>query len=344
MGGKTMKANRIFAYSIAVLSTLGLSILAGAAGAADDFPGRQIQVVVPSGPGGGMDRMVRQIIPFVEKRLGANLVVKNIEGGAFAVGTVSVYQAAADCKTLLSSHQPLHALTYLVQSVPYDEDSFIPVVSVEKADSIIYVKKDARWKTIKDLIDDARANPGKIKVGASTITDTGYFAIKALEKATGVQFNLVAYNGGAEFRNAVRGNEVEVASDDMVAGISFKDEARILAAFTGNDDPLPAERNLWGEGAIPSINSELGIDIRASFVLTGAMYVRRGCFTDYPDRYQLLTKVFLEALNDPDYQEVLRKTGEEKKRYVVPGPEYDKIEKSELSELLPILREQGLIK
>ena len=336
-----MKVIRIFTYCA---TALFLSPLLGPARAADDFPGKQIQVIVPSSPGGGMDRIARQIVPFAEKHLGTNMVVKNIEGGAFAVGTVSAYQAPADCKTLLSSNQPLHALTYLVQSVPYDENSFIPVVSTEKADSVIYVKKDAPWKTIKDLIEDARANPGKIKVGASTITDTGYFAIKSLEKATGVQFNVIAYNGGAAFRNAVRGGEVEVASDDMVAGMSFKDDARILAGFTGNNDPFPAERNLWVNEPIPSINAELGIDIKPTFELTGVIYVNRGCFTNYPDRYQRLTKAFLDALNDPGYREALKKTGEEKKIYIVPGPEYDKIEKSDLSKLLPILREQGLIK
>jgi tripartite-type tricarboxylate transporter receptor subunit TctC len=340
MGEETMKASKKFAYGAAVLS---LSILIGSASAADDFPGRQIQVVVPSGPGGGMDRMIRQIVPFVEKRLGANLVIKNIEGGAFAVGTVSVYQAPADCKTLLSSYEPQHTFTYLVQSVPYDKDSFMPIVSVERADAIIYVRNDARWKTIKDLIEEARANPGKIRLGASTITDPSYFANRAMEKAAGVQFNLITYNGGTEFRNAVRGGEVEVASDDTIAGVSFKGEARILAAFTGNNDPLPAERNLWGEGPVPSINAELGVDIKASFLNTGVIYVKRGCFTDYPDRYQLLMKAFLEALNDPAYLEVLRKTGEEKKLYVVPGPEYDKVLKEENAVLLPILSEQGFV-
>ena len=336
-----MKAARIFTYSVA---TLCLSILFGSAYAADAFPGKQIQVIVPSGPGGGMDRMIRQIIPFVEKRLGANLVVKNIEGGAFAVGTVSAYQAAADCKTVLSSYEPQHTFTYLIQTVPYNENSFIPVVSVEVADALIYVKNEAPWKTIKELMDDARANPGKIKLGASTITDPSYFANKALEKATGVQFNHITYNGGTAFRNAVRGGEVDVASDDTIAGISFKGEARILAAFTGNNDPLPTERNLWGEGPVPSINAELGIDIKASFKNTGVIFVNRGCYTNYPDRYQVLVKAFLEALNDPGYREVLQKTGEEKKLFVMPGPEYEKILKEENDVLIPILREQGFIK
>ena len=336
-----MKATRIFAYSVA---TLWLLALFGSASAADDFPGKQIQVIVPSGPGGGMDRMVRQVAPFVEKRLGTNLVVKNIEGGAFAVGTVSAYQAAADCKTLLSTYEPQHALTYLVQSVPYDGDSFMPIASLVKADTIIYVKNEARWKTLKDLIDDARANPGKIRLGASTAADPGYFAAKALEKATGVQFNLIAYNGGTAFRNAFRGGEVDVASNDTFASVGFKGEVRILAAFTGSKDPLLAGRNpLTGED-VPSVNSELGVDIKASFSTSGAMYVKKGCFTDHPDRYKLLMKAILEASSDPGYKEVLQKVGEDGKIFAIPGPEYEELDKAELSALLPVLRELGISK
>lgn len=334
-----MKATRMFVLGLAAV--LGLSsLLISPARAAGDFPGKQIQVIVPSGPAGGMDRMIRQIVPFVEKRLGTTLVVKNIEGGAFAVGTVSAYQAPADCTTVLSSYQPQHSLTYLFQSVPYDEDSFMPINSLVKADTIIYVKNEAPWQTLKELIDDARANPGKIIMGASTVADPGYFAARALEQAAGIKFNLVGYNGGGAFRNAFRGNEVQVASNDTFASVGFKDEVRILAAFTGSNDPLPAERNPLTGVPVPSVNAELGLNIEAAFSTTGAMYVPTGCFTNHPDRYQLLMKAFMEASDDPEYIAVLKKLGEEGKIFVIMGPEYDKQTRAENAALLPILSVQ----
>lgn len=338
---KPMRSTRAGLWALAGAAALGSSVAVDDA-KADDYPPDRITFIVPSAPGGGMDRLARQIQPYAEERLGANLVVNNRPGGAFAVGTTAAYQAAGDCTTLLVTFEPQHALTWLTQDVPYDGDSFMPLVSMVQSNAVLYVKNDAPWETIQDLIEDAQERPGEIRMGASTATDPGYYSAEALMAATGVEFNLIPYHGGTEFRNAFRGDEVTVASDDTFAGIGLKDEARLLAAFTGSDEPLPAERNPWSGEDVPSINAELGADIPASFATTGSVYVKRECYEDHPERYEVLMDAFLEATEDPRYHDDLREVDELDKLVVVPGPEYHEIAQAELEALLPILRELGV--
>lgn len=337
-----LKLRRILC-GMSLMSMAGAGLLAApSAVQAQDYPPDTIRFIVPSGPGGGMDRLARQVQPYAEEQLGTNFRVDNLPGGAFAVGTATAFQAKGDCTTLLVTFEPQHALTYLTQDVPYDRDSFMPVVAMVQSNAVLYVKNDAPWDSLSALVEDARSRPGEIRVGASTATDPGYFSAKALMEAADVEFNLVTYNGGTEFRNAFRGDEVDVASDDTFAGIGLKDEARLLAAFTGTDEPLPADRNPWTGEAVPSVNAELDVDIPASFSTTGAVYVKRECFENYPERYDTLKNAFVDAAKDPAYHDDLRKVNELDKLVVVPGPEYDKQSRAELDALLPILRDLGV--
>jgi hypothetical protein len=143
-------------------------------------------------------------------------------------------------------------------------------------------------------------------------------------------------------RNAFRGGEVDVASNDIFAGIGLEDVGRLLVAFTGSKEPLPADRNPWTRTVVPSVNAELNIDIPASFATTGAVYVKSECHKTYPDRYQTLVKAFVEAGKDPAYHAELKKVNEWTSWSSSPARSFMRSNGPDLKALVPIVKEIGI--
>ncbi|MCX2721610.1 Bug family tripartite tricarboxylate transporter substrate binding protein [Roseibium salinum] len=228
--------------------------LFASADARADYPERDIRVVVPWGAGGGTDGIVRKLTTIAEDIIGTSMYVENIEGGISATGVSEVMKAKPDGYTI-------GALTYdSIVTVPWQ--GLLPSYNMEKLKLIarvtsepdaIVVDADGPYESIGDLLADAKANPGKVKVGIQNTGSRTHLAMLQLQDAADVEFNLIAYPGGAApQKEAILNDEVEVAATSLgdFASLIQSGDAFGLMEFsetrnpTYADVPTAAEENL----------------------------------------------------------------------------------------------------
>lgn len=244
-------------------ASIGLMITAGALA---DYPERDIRMVVPWGAGGGTDAIVRKLSTLAEGILDTSIYVENIEGGISATGVSEVMKSKPDGYTI-------GALTYdSVVTVPwqgllpsYKMDKLKLIARVTSEPDAIVVDANASYESVGDLIADAKAHPGKVKVAIQNTGSRTHLALLQLQDAKDVKFNLIAYPGGAApQKEAILNNEVDVAATSLgdFASLIQSGDARGLMEFSGARNPTYPD--------VPTAADE-GLDIRVgSFIVLAA--------------------------------------------------------------------------
>lgn len=314
---------------------------APAAPAVDNFPERPIRWIISSSPGGGQDTSTRQLQQFVEAEMGTALLIDNRPGGNFSIGARAAANEPADCYTILTHADEIIHYTYLTNAeVPYDKDTFTTVLRLVLEPGILIVMNDAPWQDAVEFFEDARQRPGQIRVGASGNTDPGYYVWEQLQRLTGVEFTVVAYDGGAQMRNALLGGEIDAIANYTYTSIGIANRARIIAATTEED--LPGELNPWTGEPVITVNNQLGIDSAPSSMVYG-FWVRRECAEDFPDRYAKIVDAFQRATENPDYLALLDRTNERGKLGVLAGRDYYDWTMANIELKIPLLDELGFL-
>ena len=209
------------------LSAFGLAaslLLALASPArAQDYPpgGRAITVIVPYAPGGGTDTSARQAMAILAQTLHATINVVNREGAASQVGLTELVRAKPDGLTLAYAVLPTVATHYLdpKRQAIYTRKSFQPIAMHWVSWMMLAVKADSPFRSLKDLVEAARAAPGAIKISDSGLLGTPHSAALALELAAGVRFSSVHFGGGAPSVTALLGGHVDVLAGGVSDGL-----------------------------------------------------------------------------------------------------------------------------
>jgi tripartite-type tricarboxylate transporter receptor subunit TctC len=241
-----------------------MAALAGAAvpAAAQDYPNRPIQLVVPTGPGGTLDLSARFLAPYWSETLGQPIVIVNRAGGASAIGTRSVAQAAPDGYTLLLSSDSSFVTAPLTRSdVGYDLGSFTFLFAYGRGALFFAVHAATPWRTLSDVVAEARRTPGQLTYASYGIASLAHFGGTLLWQTTGVDVAHVPYRSTAEALTAVLGRHVSVGITGSVQG---GDPARMRILATSAPERVPFAPE------VPTLK-ELGLDLDLTFtnVLAG---------------------------------------------------------------------------
>lgn len=283
----------------------------------EGFPERDIRIISPTSPGGGMDTGTRQIQPFWEQELGVNVIVDNRPGAGQAMGTQMFLRQPEDCYTVLNGLIPVMQLSHMTrEDVDYTyEGDFYPVGASRLDVTTIAVLEGSQWETIEELIEDARARPGEITMSVGSLTNNQYQAAVTIESATGADFNIIPYNGGGPGRMALISGEVDATIAGVYNSISLMDEMRVLAVMSDDND--------WEEltDNAPTINEALGTEIPNNQNREG-YFADRQCYENHPERFKVLAETYAVALANPDYLAQLRESGEEGKIVPLPPEEF----------------------
>ena len=177
---------------------------------AQDFPTKPINLVIPYGAGGASDLSARAFINTSTKYLGQPIIIQIKPGGGGAIGSEMVAQAKPDGYTLLMGHTNCNTVLPAVEGRSKGPDDLAAVCMVGQSDSVYWVLSSSPFKTIKDVITWAKANPGKLSfgnAGAWGVTDFGW---RWLEMKTGIKTRNTAFTGGAEALVALLGGHIQV--------------------------------------------------------------------------------------------------------------------------------------
>jgi tripartite-type tricarboxylate transporter receptor subunit TctC len=196
---------RLLCIVAAVASAIGTAHAA--------YPERPIKLIVPWAAGGDTDNIFRPFAPAMQKSIGQTVVIANVGGASGTKGAKEAKDSPADGYTLLGVHDYIH-LTYYTGVSDANYHDFEPVCLIASTPSVLTASPKTPWKSMKDLIADAKARPGQITVGA-TLGSTSHFFPAMIEKAAGVKFKYVSYEGLAPRMNAILGGHVDLTDSNL---------------------------------------------------------------------------------------------------------------------------------
>lgn len=191
--------------------------------------GKPIRMIVGLAAGGGTDVMARLVAAKMSENMKMNVIVENKAGGNFIPALRELTGSPADGHTLffISTStlitQPLHQPDY-----PFDLTKLTPVTQVATGPLILVVKNQLGIKTLKELIDNAKANPGKLTFGAGGGTGSSlYFATELLKAKAGIQLNIANYKGAGPALNDLLGGHIDGMFDAMPAMAPMAKEGKV---------------------------------------------------------------------------------------------------------------------
>ncbi len=191
---------------------VGLNVMLMASAYAADYPTKPVIVMVAYPAGGSTDIGARVLAALAEKEIGQPMVVVNKAGAGGQVGWTELARQKPDGYYIGFINLPAINTVILdpERKATFDIDSFTPVINQVLDPGVIYVKPDGPYKTLKDLIDDARKRPGEIKAGTTGILSDDHLAILMLEEAAKVKFRIVHFDGDSPQVTALLGGQIDV--------------------------------------------------------------------------------------------------------------------------------------
>ncbi len=215
------------------------ALLAGPASAQTDtaagYPSRSVRVIVTVPAGGGVDSVTRIFADKLQRRLGQSFVVENQAGAGGNVGASTVYGAAPDGYTLMSSQPaPLTTNVALYKKLSFDPALLEPVVIMSRFPNVLLVRKDFPAKTAAEFIAYAKANPGKLNFASQGIGTTSHLTAELFMSLTGTRMVHVPYKGTAPALNDLIAGQVDFIFMELSSAVKLHQggNARILAIAT----------------------------------------------------------------------------------------------------------------
>ena len=221
---------------VAVLAGLAL---VPAAPAQDAFPAaRPIEFVVLFPAGSSADVTARVLAEGMSRQLATQIVVVNRPGGGGAVGFKYAVQLAPDGHHLVWSSNAI-STTFHTGVLPFDYKSFVPVARVQVETPLLFVKSDAPWKALRDILQQAKAKPGTLTVGNSGFGSHTHLSSVWLFRSSGYQVVDVPF-GAAQVVPSLLGGHVDavVQLPGALAGLVKAGTVRALVALSGARDPF----------------------------------------------------------------------------------------------------------
>ena len=199
----------------------GLALAAGSSALAQqDYPSRSIRLVVPFAPGGAADILGRILSDRMAPMYGQPLVVDNKPGASGHLGAQLVAKAQGDGYTLLVGTIGIHAAYASYRKLGYDPAAELqPIALLGESPNIVLVPAASPYKTLADLIADAKANPGKITYATAGAGSSVHMVTLLFERMAGVRMTHVPYKGSGPALVDVISGQVNVMFDNMSSGL-----------------------------------------------------------------------------------------------------------------------------
>jgi tripartite-type tricarboxylate transporter receptor subunit TctC len=198
------------------------------------WPAKPIRIVVPFGPGGVADLTARAVGQKLSEQLGQGVIIDNRPGAGGVTAGEAVAHAEPDGTTLLLMSNGTAVSAGLFSKLPFDaQKDFAPISLLGTFDIAVFVPESSRFKTLADLLADAKARPGKLNIATIAVGSTQNLAAELFKTTAGIDAQVVPFNGTPAVITALRSGTVDAAVEilaPMKAQVSSK-AVRALATF-----------------------------------------------------------------------------------------------------------------
>ena len=282
-----------------VLAALALGAGAAAAQEQPNFPTRPIHIIVPFPAGGPSDMVARVIGQKMSEDWGQPVVIDNRPGANTIIGAQAAAKAVPDGYTLfMAIDSTLVMNQFLYKSLPYDPlNDFVPITTTAKTISVLAVSASGP-KTVKELIDTAKAQPGQLNYGAGTIT--AQLMGHLFHKAAGLEIVYVPFKGTPETVNGLMTGSVELiyAANLIVAPLIASGQLRALAKLDRDAPPSMAD--------IPTLADAAGLPALEDISIWLGLVAPKGTPKPIVDK---INAEVVKVLSDPAVKEKSERTG-----------------------------------
>jgi len=237
------------------------------AAAQEIFPTRPIQMIVPFPPGGVADITGRPVAHVMGRLLKQSVVVVNKGGAGGAVGAAQAAHAQPDGYTILMALSSISVLPVAdrLQGRPpaYELDQLAPIALISADPTVLVVRADGPYRTLKDLVDAAKAKPATINYGSSGVYGTLHVAMEIFAEAAGIKLFHIPYQGGGPAVAALLGGQIDALASGPAAAIGQIKGGKMRALAVWGDKRLASMPD------VPSMK-ELGYD--ATFYIWSGLF------------------------------------------------------------------------
>lgn len=219
-----------------------------------EYPFKNVKLITHSSPGGGTDRFLRQAVGYLGPIMGVTFVVENVRGGSGAKAMAALATSPGDGSIFYGS-TPTFINTSLLSNPEYTYKDLEPVVNVFFDPMVAYTSAKSQFNNLKEVVDYAKANPGKGKWGTGTPTSLEQMIVQQLKQIAGVtDVNVVSFEGGGDLMLNVLGGRLDfgIGEPGEILAQLESGELKLLATFT--DEPVKGFPNV-------KTAKEQGIDV-----------------------------------------------------------------------------------
>lgn len=314
-----------------VIMALGLVGLMAMPAAAADYPAKPVNMIIAFSAGGSSDVQARIMQKYWNKycpEQGWVFIYKPGAGGM--IGFTEIARAKADGYTIGGMNVPHIVLQQLGQKAQFTVDSYKYLCQVVNDSQVVAVRKDSKYKTVKELFDAAAANPKKIKLGMSGPMSGHHLMFLDVEKKyPNVKFAPVFYKGAADQNAALLGGEIDAMYGNLNDVTRALDEMRVLAIAADQENKV----FLPGVPTMKSQGYDIVSDIRRCFAAPKGVD---------DAKVAKLRAIFKQICEDPEYVAEMIKAGQPHE--YMDGPDFHAWVKTQFTKADTLLNEAGLIK
>lgn len=260
-----------------------------------NYPKRPIEMVIPFGAGGASDIFARQYAKIVEDYIGVPIKCINKGGGGTVEGMTYVYNSPPDGYTILEITPSLLIVEALNRSPVKFRSEFDPIIRVQSDIIAFGVSSKSPFKTFDELLEYAKSNPKKLKIGGLSPGGLDDFIANGFALTAGIEWTYVPYKSGSEIKAAVLGGELDVYQDKLISFLPLVESGDVRPLVILNDRRLDSIALLKN---VPC-TVEKGIDF--TYGSWRGFVVKKGTPEDIK---HIIIGAFEQAYNDPRYKEM----------------------------------------
>jgi tripartite-type tricarboxylate transporter receptor subunit TctC len=277
-------------------------VLPAASWAEDKYPSKPITLVCPYAPGGNADLRSRQIGKFISEALGQPVLVDNKAGAGGNIGTGMIAQAKPDGYVIgMGNFAPLAVNPSMFEKLSFDPaKDLTPICLIEKGPLVLMVRPDSKYKSVKDIVAAAKANPGKLTFASGGLGGSHHLSGELFKQIAGIDMTHVPYKGGSLATVDLLGGQVDMMFEQMYSAAPNlrSNKLRGLAITSKTRSPLFPDIPTMQEAGVP------GFEVQNWQGLIGPAHMP-------PAIVKLLNETCNKALADPMIRKQMLDQGNE---------------------------------
>ena len=224
---------------LAMLAALSVAP-ARAVAQTDAYPSKPITIIVPSTAGSGMEIQARLISEALKPRGGQPFIIETKPGAIGVIGATAAYRARPDGYTLFATpNSPLVFNPLTHKSLSYEPEKFTPLALMSRQPLVMATRGDFPATSLKELIDIAKANPGKLNYASQGVGGGNHLSVLLLEKHTGTHMVHVPFNGAGPATQAMLRGDVDFFMAPMAEILPFYNDGKLKILAVGTEQRSP---------------------------------------------------------------------------------------------------------